>query len=133
MTASDSREQRGAPRSALWAVAASAAVLSVLAFFLFGAKGLIAAAAGGAIAVANLWAVSRVVRGLVAESRLRSRYSLLAVVKMAALFGAVFLLVESGLPILAIAVGYASLPIGIVIGQLWAPAPADDETVTNKG
>jgi hypothetical protein len=133
MTTSASRESHGALRSALGAVVVSALVLSLLAFYFFGVKGLLGGLAGGVIAFVNLWAVARVVRGILEESRFRARWSLLALLKMTGLFAAVFALFSAGLPILAIAIGYASLPIGIVIGQLWAPAPADDDTAPNKG
>ena len=133
MTSSASPDQRAALKAAMWCVALLAPVLSIGAFSLFGARGLAASAAGSLIALVNLWAVARIVRGLVEEHRLRSRWSLLAVLKMSLLIGAVFALVRLGLPILGIAIGYAAMPIGILIGQLWAPAPADEDRATHKG
>jgi hypothetical protein len=133
MTTSASPDQRAALKAAMWCIALLAPLLSICGFLLFGAQGLVASAAGGLIALANLWAVARIVRGLVEESRLRSRWSLLAVLKMTLLIGAVFALVRLGLPILAVAIGYAAMPIGILIGQLWAPAQADEDPATHKG
>ncbi|HVJ17865.1 MAG TPA: hypothetical protein VM686_20730 [Polyangiaceae bacterium] len=133
MTTSASTDQRTVLKSALWSVALVAPVLAVIAFFTFGARGVLASIAGSALALVNLWAVARIVRGLVEEARLRSRWSLLALFKMIALIGTVFALVASGLPVLAVAIGYAAMPIGILIGQLWAPAPADDDAAPHKG
>jgi hypothetical protein len=117
----------------MWCIVLLAPLLTGVGFYLYGVKGLAASAAGAVIAYVNLWAVARVVRGMVEDTRLRSRWLLLAFLKMGALIGVVFTLVASGLPVLAIAVGYAALPIGILIGQLWAPAPADDDPATHKG
>ncbi len=133
MSTSASPDQRAALKAALWCIALLAPLLALGGFLLFGALGLLASVAGSAIAFVNLWAVARIVRGMVEETRLRSRWSLLAVLKMTALIGAVFALVRLGLPILAVAIGYGALPVGILIGQLWAPAPADEDPATNKG
>jgi len=133
MTTSASSDQRAALKGAMWSIALLGPILALCGFLLFGVMGLMASAMGSVLAFFNLWAVARIVRGLVEEPRLRARWSLLAVLKMSALIGAVFSLVLSGLPILAIAVGYAAMPIGIVIGQLWVPAPADDDPAPHKG
>lgn len=120
--------------NALRAVAIVGAILSVGSWFLFGFQGVIGSAAGAAIAVANLWAVSRIVRGLLEETRYRARWSLIAVLKLSTLIGVVFALVTSGVaPILPLALGYAALPAGVVIGQLVTPAPEGDAPVRDQG
>jgi hypothetical protein len=124
----------GALKNALVAVAVAGVVASVISFFLFGGRGFVGSACGGAIAVANLWAVSRIVRGLVEEVRYRARWSLFAVLKLTLLIGLVFALVTSGVaPILPLAIGYAALPVGVVIGQLWTPAPAENSPLRDEG
>jgi hypothetical protein len=133
MTTSASPDQRAAVKTAMWCIALLAPALAICGFLLFGVEGLVASAAGSMFALVNLWAVARIVRGLVEESRLRARWSLLAVLKMSLLIAAVFALVRLGLPILAVAIGYAAMPIGILLGQLWAPAPADEDPATHKG
>jgi hypothetical protein len=117
----------------MWCIALLVPVTSTAGYFLFGAKGLFASCVGSLLALVNLWAVTRIVRGMVEETRLRSRWSLLAFLKMTALIFTIYALIAGGFPVLAIAIGYAAMPIGIVVGQLWAPAPAADDPATNKG
>jgi hypothetical protein len=115
------------------AIAIFTPVLALAAYALFGVHGMVASAAGSILAFVNLWAVARVVRGLVAETQLRSRWSLLAFLKMLALIGVVYALVAGGFPILAVALGYSAMPLGIVVGQLWTPAPAAEDPAPHKG
>ncbi len=130
---SDVQAPSGVLVTALWAVAIAAVGLSLIALWLFGVRGLVGALCGGAMAVVNLWAVSRIVRGLLGDRRTRTRYSLLAVIKITLLLGVVYLLLTSGvIPILALAIGYGALPIGIVVGQLWA-VPEDEHAQSDKG
>jgi hypothetical protein len=125
---------RGVLTTALWAVVIVTLPLALLSLKLFGVSGLVGSVAGGAIAFVNLWAVMHIVRGLLSSPRTRSRWSLLAVFKFGLLIAVVFALVSSGMtPIFPLAIGYAALPIGIVIGQLWAAAPESDEPVQDKG
>lgn len=124
----------GALKNALVAVAVAGVVASIVSFFLFGWSGFLGSAVGGAVAVSNLWAVSRIVRGLIEETRYRARWSMFAVMKLTVLIGVVFSLVTSGIaPILPLAIGYAALPVGVVIGQLWTPAPADEAPIRDEG
>lgn len=124
----------GALKNSLIAVALVGVVASLVSFYFFGLQGFVGTALGGAIAVANLWAVSRIVRGIIEEPAFRARWSLLAVMKLTTLVGVVFTLVTSGIaPIIPLAIGYAALPVGVVIGQLWTPTSTDQAPLRDQG
>ncbi|HEV8245725.1 MAG TPA: ATP synthase subunit I [Polyangiaceae bacterium] len=119
--------------AALWCIAGSGLALALVSFKLFGTHGLLGSLIGSAIAFVNLWAVARIVRGMLGSSRTRSRWALLAVVKFTLLISIVYVLVSHAVtPVLPLAIGYASLPIGVVIGQLWTAAP-DDDAARDRG
>lgn len=81
---------------------------------------------GGLLGAGNLWAIARLVRGFLAESGPKASWTVLAMVKLAALFAIVIALVMSGLAeLLALAVGYAALPLGIVVGPILIPRKQD--------
>jgi hypothetical protein len=75
---------------------------------------------GAALGAANLWVIARVVYGFLAPNRRRARWVLIALVKFSALFAGLYVIVISGrLPALPLALGYASLPLGIVVSQVF--------------
>lgn len=80
-------------------------------------------ALGATLAAGNLWVISRVSRALFLGSGARSApWLVIALVKLFALFGAFYLLVICGFAdILALAIGYGALPIGIVLSQVAVP------------
>jgi hypothetical protein len=109
-------------------VIASGALLASGAFVFGGVSAGSSTAAGAGIAVANLWALRRIVRVLVASAagtRSGSGMGFFLVPKLIALFGVVWLLlarhVVSAGPL---ALGYAALPIGVAIGALVCEKPA---------
>ncbi|MBI3203325.1 MAG: hypothetical protein HYZ29_17435 [Myxococcales bacterium] len=113
---------------AMWAVVLVGLSATVVAAWVSGALAARSAALGAAVAAANLWVIALVVRGMLGQKKSSVPWSLVAVLKMAALFGGLYLLLRGGwvslLPLLA---GYGALPLGIVAGQLGAPHPVEEE------
>lgn len=105
-------------------VAIAAAVLTALAPFTFSAPGSARGVAiGGALALANLGAVAFVVRGFLRGQGLS--WGAVAAVKFTALLFVVALVLKNHwAEAVPLAVGYAALPLGIVLGQLSRRAPA---------
>jgi hypothetical protein len=116
-------------RAALASVAACGAALTLAALVVFGGRPAASVGAGAALAAANLWTLARIVTALLpsdppvgagaGDERGRGAWTVVALLKMGALFGAVWLIVRyslvSPIPML---VGFASLPLGIAIGSL---------------
>jgi hypothetical protein len=113
-------------RATLWAVAIAAVVLTAGATAGFDRRAAIGVATGGAIAVANLAVFIRVGRAFL-EKKNTAPWGAVAVVKLLALVGGVWLLLKNGLVSpLALAAGYGALPIGITLGVLFGPKPPED-------
>lgn len=99
-------------------------IAAVGAGVLAGPRALVGVILGAALAVGNLWAVTRIARALFGEGR-RLSWGLVALTKFSLLFGIVVLLVRLGIAdILSLIIGYGALPIGIAVGQLAGKAPA---------
>jgi hypothetical protein len=111
-----------------WAVGLVGAALSMGAAGVFGLHLARSVAIGAAIAVANLWSIVMIVRGLLGRSRWRAPWGLIAALKLGVLFGGLYVLLKSGwaelMPLLA---GYGALPVGIVTGQLGVRRPLEEE------
>ena len=113
-------------------VAASGVALSVGAWFASGPRAASSVAAGAAIAIANLWALRGIVNVLVASAAGArpntggsTALGFFLVPKLVALFGIVLLLVARNVVSAGpLALGYASLPIGVAIGALVCEKPA---------
>ena len=126
-------------RACLRAVTISAGVLAAAAGALLGATVAVSVAIGGVIAVANLWALARIVLALLPgdaagaqaqQSRGRGGWALVAVAKMLGLVAVVWLLMRHGhafLSPLPLLVGFGALPIGIAIGSLLSDRSSPDE------
>jgi hypothetical protein len=113
-------------RRTLIAVVVIAAVAAVVGSVLFGVRTGSSVLIGGLLGAGNLWAIARLVRGFLAEAGFKPSWTLLAMVKLAALFAVVLALVISGLAeLLALAAGYAALPLGIVLGPILVPRRQD--------
>jgi hypothetical protein len=122
------RKTDASQRAALWTVGITGALLAVGAVPLAGVRDAAGVAAGACLATLNLWAIGLLVRRLFSESAPAAPWALFAVLKLALLFGAVYLLVFSGVAdILAVVVGYGALPLGLVAAQLGAKRPADEQ------
>lgn len=121
-------EKDGSMARAMWAVALVGVATTVAAAFLGGALAARSVALGAAVAAANLWVITVVVRGMLGGKQSRVPWPLVAVLKMGVLFGGLYLMLEGGwvdlLPLLA---GYGALPLGIVAGQAGAPRPVEEE------
>lgn len=112
----------------LWSVALAGALLTLAAPLVTGSLGVISCGAGAALAVVNLWVLVRVVRGFLAPRGARLPWVLLGTVKLLGLFAAVGLLARSGLvQILPLALGYAALPLGILLAQLRGDHPLEEQ------
>ena len=126
-------------RRSLWAVALTGAVLTVAAVLFAGPSTGLSVAVGAAIATGNLWALARIFAAILpsgedaaegARSQSRAGWSLVAILKLFALIGAVWLLMKHDLVSpLAMLVGFGSLPIGIALGSLVSDrsAPRDSQ------
>lgn len=99
------------------------AVLTLLAPFVVGSRDALGVAIGAAIGAANLWAIANVVRGLVRGSALP--WGAVATLKFGALLFVVWVVLKNHWAAVGpLALGYAALPLGIVVGQLRAGAGA---------
>ena len=111
-------------RAAMKGVAITAAVLSVIVGFGWGARPAIGTFTGGAIATLNLWVFAMIGEALL-RRRNRAAWMVIAVLKLGALLGGVYAIIKSGVvPPGWLALGYASLPIGITLGSILRP-PVD--------
>jgi hypothetical protein len=126
-TATESTDQNGIA-SAIWSVAIVGALLTAGAPTLLGASSRSSVAVGVLLAVANLWAISRTVRGFLYPAGARSPWIPLAMFKFAAMFLGVLFLVRGGYAqLLPLVIGYAALPVGITISQLKSAPAASGE------
>lgn len=107
----------------VWPVLAVGSVLTVLAPFIVAHEHAHRSAAIGALlAAGNLAAIGLVVRGVLRGALLS--WGSLASVKFMLLVGAVWLVLKNQWAgAVPLALGYMALPLGIVIGQLFRPAP----------
>lgn len=98
------------------------------AWFVGGPHVMLSVAIGAVAAALNLWVIARLVSSFL-SGRGRMSWSFVALVKLAVLFGGMFLLIKSGLAdVLPLVVGYGALPIGIVAAQLGGLSPAHGES-----
>jgi hypothetical protein len=125
--ATQSTDQNGIA-TALWSVAVVGALLALGTPLLLGSGSRVSVALGAVLAVLNLWAVARMVRGFLYPAGARSPWMTLAMLKFAVLFLGVTFLVRGGYArILPLVIGYAALPLGIVISQLKSAPAASGE------
>jgi len=124
-TATESTEPNGIA-SAIWSVAIVGALLTLAAPTLLGTGSRLSVAIGVLLAIGNLWAISRTVRGFLYPAGARSPWISLAMLKFAVMFLGVLFLVSGGYAkLLPLVIGYAAMPVGIVISQLkTAAAPS---------
>jgi hypothetical protein len=121
-TATESTEPNGIA-SAIWSVAIVGALLALAAPTLLGNGSRSSVALGVLLAIANLWAISRTVRGFLHPAGARSPWISLAMLKFAVMFLGVLFLVRGGYAkLLPLVIGYAAMPVGIVIAQLKSAA-----------
>jgi hypothetical protein len=110
----------------VWPVAIVAVVLTALSPFVVGVEHLRGVAIGGALAALNLAAIALVVRGVMRGALLS--WGSLAGVKFGLLLFVTWIVIKNHWAgVIPLALGYAALPLGIVVGQLVRPAPAGRE------
>jgi len=103
-------------------------LLTAGAWFAGGPHAMLAVAIGAGAAVLNLWVLGRLVSTFLG-GRGKMSWGFVALVKLAVLFGGMFLAVRSGIAdVLPLIIGYGALPIGIVAAQLGGLAPAHGES-----
>jgi len=118
----------GSMRAAVKAVAFSAVALTLGTLGLAGVRAGLGAAIGGALATANLWVFARMGDAFLARKGNTAPWTMIAAVKLVFVFGGVWVILQRGLvPGLALAAGYAALPLGITLGSLFGPKPVDEE------
>ena len=121
-TATESTEPNGIA-TAIWSVAIVGALLSLAAPTLLGDGSRGSVALGVLLAIGNLWAISRTVRGFLHPAGARSPWISLAMLKFAVMFLGVLFLVRGGYAkLLPLVIGYAAMPVGIVVAQLKSAA-----------
>jgi hypothetical protein len=121
METTDHERDEGLGR-ALTAVAVASVVLTALAPFAFGNGALLGAAIGGALAFSNLWVIAVVVRGFLRGAGLP--WGAFAALKFLALLFVVFIVIKNRwAEVVPLALGYAALPIGIIVAQLGRGGP----------
>ena len=109
--------------TSLTCVAGAGVVLALAAVFWGGAAASLGVAIGAMLAVANLWVLALVGRGVLSGSARGKLWVLVGVAKLLALFGGSFLLLRAGLVSgLTLVVGYGALPAGITVGAFLRPA-----------
>ncbi len=114
-------------RVAMLSVAMTAGVLAAGAAAAFDVRTALGVGVGGVFSLANLWAFARIGEAFLSRRGAAAPWTAFAVLKMAGLFGGVWLILRSGIASpLSLLVGYGSLPIGITMGTLFGPKPADD-------
>jgi hypothetical protein len=116
MESTETERDDGVGRS-LTAVAVAAVVLTLIAPFAIGKSAMLGVAIGGSLAFANLWAITFIVRGFLRGAGLP--FGVFGALKFAALIFLVWIVLKNGwADVMPLVLGYASLPIGIVLGQL---------------
>lgn len=116
-------------KAAILSVAISGLALSFGALVLFNLRAALGVAVGGVIATVNLIVFARVIVAFLGQKREQTGpWVAVALLKLVLLFGGVWLILKSGtVSALALAVGYAALPLGITLGTLFGPKPKGDE------
>ena len=114
-------------RWSLIAVVVVAVLLAVAAGFIQGARTGFGVLVGGAVATINLLIFIHIVQGVLAGGRYGRLWILAAILKLGGLLGGAWLLMKTGICSGGqLAIGYAALPFGVVVGSLVAPGPDDE-------
>jgi hypothetical protein len=119
MSEPDANEDSVGIRRALIAVCTFGLLGTVAALWLGGMKSAWSVAIGAGIAAGNLWLLAQMVRAFLAQKGATAPWGIVAVLKFALLFGAMYVLVKTRtVDILPCAIGFCALPVGIVFAQL---------------
>lgn len=119
MSKPDAIEDSRGIRGALFAVCIFGLLGTVAALWLGGMRPAWSLAIGAGIAAGNLWLLAQMVRAFLAQKGATAPWGIVAVLKFALLFGAMYVLVKTRtVDILSCAIGFCALPVGIVFAQL---------------
>lgn len=112
-------------RATYLAIAASGGVIAAVAALEgdgFSARSVLV---GAAIAVVNLWVFAKIAHAILAASGASAPWAAVGVLKMAALFGGVWLLLRHHVVApFSLAMGYMALPIGATLASVFASPAA---------
>ena len=116
-------------RASITSVLLTGLCFGVVGFAVAGVRAGAGVVIGGLMATANLWVFARVGQAFMAKKGNTAPWAVIALLKMALLFGGVWLILRTGVVSpLALVAGYAALPVGITIGSLFGPTPPDTQT-----
>jgi hypothetical protein len=118
-------------RSALYAVLGSGLPLACVSGFWLGARGLVSALLAAALAAVNLWLTARAVQPLLGAGLggSASAFAFAACAKLLVESIALFALLQSGvIDGVGFAIGYAALPLGLVLNQFRALPSRPEES-----
>ncbi len=114
-------------QAAVRTVAATAGVATVVSVLVANLRFGLGVLAGGAIAVANLIVLARIVQAFLGKKGNTAPWAIIAVLKLFLLLGGVWLILRSEVVSgLALVIGYMSLPVGAVIASLFGPKPPEE-------
>ena len=111
-------------RATMIAVAATACVFSAVAAYAFSLRTALGVAIGGAIAVSNLWVLTRIISSVMPDEEgprrdAKTAWGILGGFKFVLLLGLVwFLMTKHVVDPIPLLVGFGALPIGIAFGTL---------------
>jgi len=127
MSSAETTSEDGNIGPTLWSVTVVGALLTLASPALFGVRGVVSTGLGALLAVGNLWAIARLVRGLLGSGS-KLTWGPFGAVKLAALFVLLGVVIKNGYAdVLPLAFGYLALPIGIVLAQLRPASRAQGE------
>jgi hypothetical protein len=122
MTATRTGDTEGAVRTGVWSILAIGAALGLGALVLSGWRAALSLAAGAGLGAGNLWALGRIVCGLLEPNRAKGPWIVVGVTKWVGVLGILYMLIRTGFAdLLPLALGLATLPLGIVLAQLVSP------------
>ncbi len=115
---SETNEGATGTRDSLWSVVGLGAAFTLAALVVAGRRAGVSVAAGAGLGAVNLWALGRIVRGLLEPGGAVGLWTAVGVLKLGLLFGVLYVLIRSAITdILPLALGLGTLPLGIVIAQ----------------
>ncbi len=107
-----------------WSILAMGAAMSLGALLFAGWRAGYSVALGAGFGAGNLWALGRIVGGLVDPNRPKAPWIVLGVLKWSGVLGLLYVLIRTGFAdILPLALGLATLPLGILVAQLAVTHP----------
>jgi hypothetical protein len=116
-------------RSTLWSILGLGTAIALGACGFWGIRAGASAAAGAGLGALNLWALGRIVRGLLQPGGAVAAWIVVGVFKLGLVVGALYVLIRSGFAdILPLALGLATLPLGIVVAQIVPSRPLRGST-----